>query len=189
VRQGATWYKDLSNGDPSWDYDFMIMPLRTFSINPAFSFNANNLSVAFSNTSTNGSTYAWDFGDGNSSASASPSHLYSASGTYQVELVVGGPAGSGCSDYVAQIVVLTNTSLQETAIGIAQPYFDPSSKILRFLSLDDQECFIFGVDGKIIEAFHVFRNEDVAHQIQVPSVGVYSMRSSLSTTPFRFVVH
>ena len=42
--------------------------------------------VQFENTSKNGETYEWDFGDGNKSTEESPSHTYSTSGNYLVKL-------------------------------------------------------------------------------------------------------
>jgi PKD repeat protein len=37
--------------------------------------------------------YAWNFGDGNSSASPNPAHVYNLAGTYTVSLTVTGPGG------------------------------------------------------------------------------------------------
>jgi Zn-dependent metalloprotease len=52
-------------------------------------------SVAFSNTSSNGNTYLWHFGDGDTSTTANPTHIYSAPGQYSVTLDVdGGPCGN-----------------------------------------------------------------------------------------------
>lgn len=42
--------------------------------------------VNFSNTTTNATSYLWDFGDGSTSSVTSPSHTYSAGGTYTVKL-------------------------------------------------------------------------------------------------------
>jgi PKD repeat protein len=54
------------------------------------------LTVNFSDTSTAGGTaFAWDFGDGNTGTGASPSHTYTASGTYAVELTVTYPSPVG----------------------------------------------------------------------------------------------
>src|SRR5690606_24650330 len=44
--------------------------------------------VNFTNTSVGGNSYSWDFGDGGTSASASPSHTYSTPGSYAVRLIV-----------------------------------------------------------------------------------------------------
>ncbi len=55
---------------------------------PVAGFNAsvNGNVVNFTNTSTFGGTYLWDFGDGNSSTNANPVHTYTAEGTYTVTL-------------------------------------------------------------------------------------------------------
>lgn len=57
--------------------------------------------VNFSNTSSTGpnSTYTWDFGDGNTSSAANPTHTYTSDGNYTVSLIVSDPAG--CSDTLA----------------------------------------------------------------------------------------
>jgi PKD repeat protein len=44
--------------------------------------------VAFSIGRSGGVSYRWDFGDGRSSTSASPSHNYGSSGTFDVTLTV-----------------------------------------------------------------------------------------------------
>lgn len=60
--------------------------------------------IDFSNESMNGITYLWDFGDGETSTEASPSHTYTAAGTYDVTLSVdGGSCGEDeivMTDYI-----------------------------------------------------------------------------------------
>jgi subtilisin family serine protease len=62
--------------------------------NPApvanFSYVANNLTVTFTDLSTdNGTmTQSWNFGDGSSSSTKNPVHTYAAAGTYNVTLTV-----------------------------------------------------------------------------------------------------
>lgn len=57
---------------------------------PNFSFNDSLLGVVFTDASTGISINAhlWDFGDGNTSTQASPTHTYAANGTYTVCLTV-----------------------------------------------------------------------------------------------------
>ncbi len=68
----------------------------------AFGFNEKNeLVVEFENTSTDATTFAWDFGDGVGSTEASPSHAYASAGIYTVRLI----ATSACgNDTVRQAI-------------------------------------------------------------------------------------
>ena len=49
--------------------------------------------ITFVNQSQNGVSYLWDFGDGNFSTEANPTHNYAAAGTYTVKLTVTGITG------------------------------------------------------------------------------------------------
>lgn len=49
------------------------------------------LTVNFSNNSSNGVTYFWDFGDGGTSTNAQPVHTFTNPGTYQVMLAAANP--------------------------------------------------------------------------------------------------
>jgi len=53
----------------------------------------NFLEYTFTNTSTDGETYAWDFGDGNTSTDESPTHVYATPDVYTVTLEVTNAAG------------------------------------------------------------------------------------------------
>ncbi|MEM6264182.1 MAG: PKD domain-containing protein, partial [Bacteroidota bacterium] len=75
-------------------------PLNGFGISQAINYLPAS-TVNFS-SSTNGTinTYAWDFGDGNTSTVASPAHSYTQPGFYDVELIV--EDASGCSDTLSK---------------------------------------------------------------------------------------
>ena len=69
-----------------------------------FQFSANELSVSFTNSSTSSNNYIWDFGDGNSSQQANPTHLYTSDGVYTVSLV----SSNSCStDTLSQTISLS----------------------------------------------------------------------------------
>ncbi len=61
-----------------------------------------NNNFTFTNTSTGGATYLWNFGDGTSSTSPNPTHSYTNANTYTVKLIV--TNNNGCWDTVSNIV-------------------------------------------------------------------------------------
>lgn len=70
------------------------------AVNAAFSFDitgTDSLTVNFTNNSTNGANYEWDFGDGNTSNDENPTHTYAFYKSYNVKLTVTGEDGSTTS--------------------------------------------------------------------------------------------
>jgi gliding motility-associated-like protein len=55
------------------------------------------LNVQFTNLSTGGTTYSWDFGDGGTSTQENPSYIYDSDGTFEVVLTVTDEL-TGCTD-------------------------------------------------------------------------------------------
>ncbi len=51
--------------------------------------------ISFTNTSTNASSYTWNFGDGSSSTETSPVHTYNNLGSYTVTLTAHSSGGDG----------------------------------------------------------------------------------------------
>jgi PKD repeat protein len=64
------------------------------AISSGFTYSSNLNTISFSNQSTGGTSYLWDFGDGGTSTSLSPSHTYAAFGTYTVCLISTNSCGS-----------------------------------------------------------------------------------------------
>jgi len=60
----------------------------------SFTSTTNVLNAMFTNSSTNATSYVWDFGDGNTSMATDPNHIYSADGTYTVTLTATNDCGS-----------------------------------------------------------------------------------------------
>lgn len=67
-----------------------VLPLPS----PNFTFDQTDLAIDFANASLNANTYLWDFGDGETSTEANPSHTYTSDGTYSVVLTATNDCGS-----------------------------------------------------------------------------------------------
>ena len=83
--------------------------------NPAVNFASSTISacdsitINFNNSTTGAATYAWNFGDGNTSTVVSPSHLYAVEGTYSVLLTATSAEGCSASKYAASMVIIKST--------------------------------------------------------------------------------
>lgn len=105
----------------------------------SFDITTQGTQVEFLNTTENGTSYVWEFGDGNRSDEASPTHTYTEAGAYVVELT----AFNACSGATTSqnIVIVTTTSLEE--LGILEKmdiYPNPFSKetLLEFQLKDSK---------------------------------------------------
>lgn len=65
------------------------------------------LETVFSNSSQNGSSYAWSFGDGESDNSSSPAHIYDSAGTYTVRLIAANPLTCNKADTQVRIITVS----------------------------------------------------------------------------------
>lgn len=68
------------------------------AVPPSAGFNieqseSNFLEYAFTNTSTNATSYEWDFGDGNTSTEESPTHVYGSPAEYTITLTASNDVG------------------------------------------------------------------------------------------------
>lgn len=67
--------------------------------------------VNFNNTSVNGGTFTWDFGDGTNSNTMNPSHTYTNYGTYNVELFADGGASCGSDTEIKTAYITIDSTL------------------------------------------------------------------------------
>lgn len=94
------------------DYCQQVTVGPSNTCNASFTFQVNNLTASFTNTSTFTSgtaTYQWNFGDGHSSHQINPVHTYSAPGTYQVCLVI--VTSNNCAHTYCQTVIVNSPSI------------------------------------------------------------------------------
>ncbi|MCF8461516.1 MAG: PKD domain-containing protein [Flavobacteriales bacterium] len=94
-----------------------------------------DIATVFTNTSTidaGNLNYVWNFGDGNTSTDASPSHVYTVDGTYTVTLTVS--SDGGCEDVTSASV---EVYAAPTALFTATTACEGSSTVFTNLSSDD----------------------------------------------------
>jgi len=83
----GTYTVCLTTYDPfcKWDSVCTTVDICPDTTQIGFDFQATNLQVQFSDTSnSNAYRFFWQFGDGDTAIGPNPSHLYAATGTYQV---------------------------------------------------------------------------------------------------------
>lgn len=111
--------KTCANGSScasgSYDFTLRVRPLAMFDANPQY---CEDQAIFFDNTSCNGDSYFWNFGDGQTSTLENPSHTYSTPGNYTVTLTTTNNCGTDVfsdviqvvSDPVAQVQLSTNST-------------------------------------------------------------------------------
>ncbi|MBK8345719.1 MAG: PKD domain-containing protein [Bacteroidetes bacterium] len=153
-------------------YDILVEP------GPDVAFDVDdvcqNVEAEFDNntTITTGSisSYAWDFGDGSTSAEDNPSHLYGAPGTYTVTLIAF--SANGCSD----------TLMQDIYIG-ELPFADAGE--------DDTVAYLetFQLNGSGVGDFYWLAGNPIITPASISSVTVNNPTVELTeTTTFTLTV-
>jgi hypothetical protein len=160
----------LSGLTASTDYDVYLVdicatdtsaPVGPYTFNtgtvgaPVAAFNATQQASTLTsqavdfdaNTSTgSGNSYAWDFGDGNSSTAAVFTNNYLTNGTFTVTLIVTNACGS---DTVTQVITTAGIGLEENALGRSLNVFpNPTSDVVNvsFETMNSGEVQIRLVD-------------------------------------------
>ena len=80
-----------------------------------FNTTVSGFNAVFTNTSANATSYTWNFGDGNTSSQANPTHSYAANGTYNVTLTSTNECGSVTTGETVTIFVESAPTADFTA--------------------------------------------------------------------------
>jgi len=88
------------------DSIIQLITVKRCNVKANFTFSKSALNVSFSNTSSNGNKYIWNFGDAQISTSKNPTHTYAASGTYNVSLKSMDTTMGGCVDSITRSITV-----------------------------------------------------------------------------------
>ena len=126
------------------------------------------------------SSYAWTFGDGNSSTFPNPTHTYASNGTYQVCLTV--TNATGCSDIYCDSVSVTGVSITEAMLtGTMEVFPNPTlgDVKVRFEVAEQVEMVeLIDLNGRILWARDLDGVTNGTYEIPVSElpVGIYAIR-------------
>lgn len=122
-----------------------------------------------------GAFYEWNFGDGDTSTTAYPTHIYQADGSYVVELQLRDSAG--CAQSSFDTIAITSTGMSLISMGNIQVFPNPFTSSFTVQSSSDRvkQITMTDITGRII--YQITRQE---HQITalLPSLpaGMYLLR-------------
>jgi PKD repeat protein len=135
----------------------------------------NAPTVAFTNTSTGGTSYSWDFGDGSpADLTQNPSHTYSANGTYTVVLTVTGPCNTVTS---SQTVTISVTGIDTYSQESFSVYPNPSNGLFTVNMNTAAKTIVevYNVIGEVVFSTQLANNTALV-DLSNYSAGVYSMK-------------
>ena len=90
-----------------------------FLISDTFYMDSTSISILFYNSSTGGSIYNWDFGDGTFSNEKQPIHQFSTAGTYNISLTVFQDSSFLCYDNFQKTIVIENQIFSDVFSSIS----------------------------------------------------------------------
>lgn len=141
------------------------------SVTGGFTFTVNGDTVEFTNTSVGASAYTWNFGDGNTSANFSPTHVYDTAGTYQVSLIV---QDGICVDTVFATITIVGVEEIENPLNFSV-YPNPSfSTQVQFTTTEHgiYQLQIIDLAGKLIDNIS-FTGKQYNYKSKHLSTGLY----------------
>lgn len=126
----------------------------TVNASPVAGFTSvvNQSTVTFTNTSQNGSTFLWNFGDNTTSTLENPVHTYTDPGTYTVSLAVSNNCGTTIME---QIIVITTGTGEASWIEGFRLFPNPNTGYftveMKGLPLDEVEFVLFNTLGQQVK--------------------------------------
>lgn len=131
------------------------------------------LQISLTDSSSFAESWLWDFGDGNTSSEASPSHSFAGSGDYQVRLIV----INACGADTAVFDISLTTSVEDLFAASVEVVPNPFSEKTRIrFSNPGQEAIrltVLDIKGQVVYEQENIRSEQVLIESDLWSSGVY----------------
>jgi hypothetical protein len=148
--------------------DTLLNPELPFALVPGFTYNMENGTVSFQNTSVGAEHYSWDFGDGSTSSEANPVHVYSEPGEYSVTLT----AWNDCLEDSVSFDIEITLSMEAHSNANWRVYPNPTKGII---TLDAPPALgpvlIYNAMGKLVAQF-----SDLSFDMGLLPKGMYTIQ-------------
>jgi PKD repeat protein len=129
--------------------------------------------VTFSNSTSNATTYSWDFGDGNTSTDENPVHDFVNNGTYTVVFTATGSCGEDTYSEDVEITGVTVLSLNEQELSI---YPNPANDfVIINTQLNRYTYRMVSMDGRVLIENQVFGEGNARIDLDNISPGMYQL--------------
>lgn len=152
---------------------------------PSFTWNEVSHTVTFTNTSTGGGSFQWNFGDGNISGDQNPVHTYTTSGNYTVTLTQNNDCGSEVFTdqlLITSVIAVSVNNGIEIYPNPASDYFAIRSEMMMVYAE------IFNLSGQKLRHVDI-RDTGALIQIDGLAAGTYIIRVATEVTmiPVRII--
>ncbi len=150
---------------------------------PDFNISIDNFTATFENTTSNATSFFWNFGDGATSTEESPTHTYAVNDDYIVSLTASNQCGSFTSSGVVPINAVGINDIDENISmkAFPNPFADAMTIGYQIENADDVVIRIFNVLGQVIEQVVI---SDSNGSLQLGSeyeAGIYLIRMESET--------
>ena len=140
---------------------------------------AGQAEVSFVNSTLNGESYLWSFGDGNTSTEENPTHIYTEVGTYTVVLQASN--SSGCSDaMVVDVEVILGTGLNPAEVQnqikvFPNPTAQEVNVAFQFDKSQDVDVVVTDMIGRQIQQYETraYQNDLLQVDLNGYANGIY----------------
>ncbi len=119
-----------------------------------------NTDVNFTDSSANGTSYAWDFGDGGNAGTAAASHTFDSVGVYTVTFIVSNPASCNGSDTFTKTIKVLSVPTADFSFSPAIAQTNVPTTFTNLSVNATRYAWVFG-DGDLsaeVNPVHLFRH-------------------------------
>lgn len=145
--------------------------------------------AAFTNTSSNGLSYYWDFGDGNTSSASDPTHTYQQAGVYTVSLIATDGCTTDTTSDLVEIILVGRAAPSEAALTVT-PNPNDGRFTVRGMVDGATDVRVYDLQGRLVHATPMAADGDLSLVIDLRHLqkGMYLLRMGEGATQ-RILIH